>query len=622
MLPRAARQSRTPWTANAETVLARRYLRRDGEGRIVETPDELLRRVARAVATAETRHGGDAAAWESKFHDVMARLEFLPNSPTLMNAGKPAGQLSACFVLPVGDAMPEIFDAVKWAAMIQQTGGGTGFSFSRLRPAGDVVRSTMGIASGPVSFIEVFNTATDAIRQGGVRRGANMGILRVDHPDVLDFITAKSDPRRLRNFNVSVAVTDEFMKAVEAGTDYALRNPRTGVEVRRIDARRVWQLIAQLAWKSGEPGVIFIDRINALNPTPALGDMESTNPCGELPLLPFEACNLASIDVGKLVVDGKFDWPRIAEIVTLGVRFLDDVIDANHYPLSQIEEITRGNRKVGLGVMGFADALIRLGIAYDSEPALHVADELAAFIEKHAQAASAELARERGPFANWKGSKWEREGSPPLRNATTTTIAPTGTLSILAGCSGGIEPLYAVSFVRQVLEGERLVDVHPLFVEMARAGGWYSDDLMKRIADRGSVRGMDEVPADVQRLFATAYDVAPSWHLRMQAAFQRHVHNAVSKTINFPRSATVEEVEAAYRDAYRLGCKGVTVYRDGSRDEQVLSFGETARGRRESTVELAMEVEGAPCPECGAPMPPSHQGACTVCLECGYSRCL
>ena len=623
MLPRPASTTSTRWTDNAQTVLQRRYLRRDEEGRVVETPDGLLGRVARAVAAAETAHGGDAAAWETKFYDAMARLQFLPNSPTLMNAGKPSGQLSACFVLPVGDAMPDIFDAVKWAAMIQQTGGGTGFAFSRLRPSGDVVKSTMGVASGPVSFIEVFNTATDAIRQGGVRRGANMGILRVDHPDVLEFVTAKSDPRRLRNFNVSVAITDEFMRALDEGRDYALRNPRGGAEVRRLDARRVWQLIAQLAWKSGEPGVIFIDRINAVNPTPALGEMESTNPCGELPLLPFEACNLASIDVGKLVGGGKLDWPRLAQLVALGVRFLDDVIDVNHYPLPQIEAITRGNRKVGLGVMGFADALIRMGIAYDSEPALAVADELGAFIEKHAQAASAELARERGPFANWQGSRWQLAGSPPLRNATTTTIAPTGTLSILAGCSGGIEPLYAVSFVRQVLDGARLVDVHPLFVEAARAGGWYSDELMKRVADRGSVRGMDEVPADTQRLFATAYDVAPEWHLKMQAAFQRHVHNAVSKTINFPRAATVAEVEAAYRQAYALGCKGVTVYRDGSRDEQVLSFGETAAKKsREATVELAKEVDGVPCPECGAAMPPSHQGACTVCLECGYSRCL
>jgi ribonucleoside-diphosphate reductase alpha chain len=621
MLPRAAPQTSTPWTQNALTVLSRRYLRRDEAARPLETPEELLRRVARAVAAAELRYGGDAQRWEARFFDAMARLELLPNSPTLMNAGKDGGQLSACFVLPVGDSMPEIFDAVKWAAMIQQTGGGTGFAFSRLRPAGDMVRSTQGIASGPVSFIDVFNTATDAIRQGGVRRGANMGILRVDHPDVLEFIAAKSDPRRLRNFNVSVAITDEFMDALARGASYALRNPRSGAEVRRLDARRVWRLIAQLAWGSGEPGVIFIDRINAVNPTPALGEMESTNPCGELPLLPFEACNLASIDVGKLVADGRFDWERLAELVDVGVRLLDDVIEVNHYPLPQIEEITRGNRKIGLGVMGFADALIRLRVPYDSEEALAIADELGRFIERRAQQASVALAQERGAFPNWPGSKWEREGSAPRRNATTTTIAPTGTLSILAGCSGGIEPLYAVSFVRQVLEGERLIDVHPLFVQVARDGGWYSEALMERVAERGSVRGLDEVPAEVQRLFVTAYDVAPEWHLRMQATFQRHVHNAVSKTINFPRSATVEQVEEAYHEAYRLGCKRVTVYRDGSRDEQVLSFGETARGRREA-MDLNREVVQGPCPECAAPMPPAHQGACTVCLECGYSRCL
>jgi ribonucleoside-diphosphate reductase alpha chain len=620
MLPRATVEPSTPWTDNARTVLARRYLLRDEEGHIVETPEQLLRRVARAVAAAESRHGTDATAWEGKFLDAMARLELLPNSPTLMNAGKSAGQLSACFVLPVNDSMPDIFDAVKWAAVIQQTGGGTGFSFSRLRPSGDVVRSTSGIASGPVSFIEVFNTATDAIRQGGVRRGANMGILRVDHPDVLEFIAAKSNPARLRNFNVSVAITDEFMEALAKGADYALRNPRGGAEVRRLDAKRVWQSIAQLAWKSGEPGVIFIDRINALNPTPALGDMESTNPCGELPLLPFEACNLASIDVGKLVVDGKFDWRRLTELVSIGVRFLDDVIEVNHYPLPQIESITRSNRKIGLGVMGFADALIQMGVPYDSEDALAVGAELVKSIERQAQETSAQLARERGPFANWKGSRWEKLGSPPLRNATTTTIAPTGTISILAGCSGGIEPLYAVSFVRQVLDGQRLVDVHPLFVSAARRGGWYSEALMECVAERGSVRGLDEVPKDVQRVFATAYDIAPEWHLRMQATFQKHVHNAVSKTINFPRTATVEEVEAAYREAYRLGCKGVTVYRDGSRDEQVLSFGETARSRPAEVT--ATTLDGTPCPECGAAMPPAHQGACTVCLECGYSRCL
>jgi ribonucleoside-diphosphate reductase alpha chain len=604
----------TPWSENARTVLARRYLRKDAGGRVVETPGQMLRRVARAVAAAEARYGGDPQSIEARFFDALARLELLPNSPTLMNAGRESGQLAACFVLPVGDAMPDIFDAVKWAAMIQQTGGGTGFAFSRLRPSGDMVASTQGVASGPVSFIEVFNTATDAIRQGGVRRGANMGILRVDHPDVLEFISAKADPARLRNFNLSVAVTDVFMRAVETGGDYALVNPRSGVEERRLDARRVWQLIARLAWKSGEPGVIFIDRINAANPTPALGPMESTNPCGELPLLPFESCNLASIDVGKLVgPDGNFDWPRLGERVRLGVRFLDDVIDANGYPLPQIEAITRANRKIGLGVMGLADALVRMQVPYDSERALEVGEQLARFLEAEAQAASAELARERGPFPNWEGSRWQTAGLLPLRNATTTTIAPTGTISILAGCSGGIEPLYAVSFVRQVLDGARLVEVHPLFVERARKEGWHSDALMEKIAERGSVRGLDQVPADAQRVFATAYDVAPEWHVRMQAVFQRHVHNAVSKTINFPRSATVEDVEAAYALADRLGCKGVTVYRDGSRDEQVLSIRGAAGGE---------DGEHEPCPECGARMPRAHQGACTVCLECGYSRCL
>jgi ribonucleoside-diphosphate reductase alpha chain len=594
---------------NALTVLARRYLRKDASGRTVETADQMLHRVAHAVAAADT----DPRAAEAAFYDVLVGLEFMPNSPTLMNAGKPGGQLSACFVLPVGDSMPEIFDAVKWAAMIQQTGGGTGFAFSRLRAAGDVVQSTHGVASGPVSFIEVFNTATDAIRQGGVRRGANMGILRVDHPDILEFITAKGDPARLRNFNVSVGVTDEFMQALAAGREFALRSPRTQVEIRRLDARKVWDLITRMAWKSGEPGVIFLDRINAVNPTPQLGEMESTNPCGELPLLPFESCNLASINVGKLVRDGVFDWARMRELVRVGVRFLDDVIDVNQYPLPQIEEISRNNRKIGLGIMGFADALVRLGIAYDSEAAVSFAEQLAQFLDRESVAASVELARERGPFPNFPGSRWQAGGHPPLRNATTTSIAPTGTISILAGCSGGIEPLYAISFVRQVLDGTRLYDVHPLFVERARREGWYSDALLERVAERGSVRGFAGVPEDAQRVFATAYDIAPGYHVRMQAAFQRHVHNAVSKTINFPRTATVEDVRGAYDLAWELGCKGVTVYRDGSRQEQVLSFGPDGHER---------ELRDVPCPECGAPIPPAHQGSCSVCLECGFSQCL
>ncbi len=563
----------SPFTPNALAVLEQRYLARNGDGQLLETPRQMVDRVAHALAAADALYGADPAVAEVAFRGALERLEILPNSPTLMNAGRPLGQLAACFVLPVADSLAAIFDAVKWAAQIQQTGGGTGFSFSRLRPAGDLVGSTHRAASGPVSFIEVFNAATDAIQQGGVRRGANMGMLRVDHPDVLAFVAAKSDPERLKNFNLSVAVTDHFMAAVAAGTDYALVNPRSGAEARRLDAREVFASIAHHAWATGEPGVIFIDRVNVANPTPALGPMEATNPCGELPLLPFEACNLASIDVGKLVVGRDFDWPRLGEWIDLGVHLLDNVVDVNRYPLSQIEAITRANRKIGLGIMGWADALIRLGIPYDSDEALAVADRLATFLEERGHAASVALAQARGPFPNCRGSRWEQ----PLRNATVTTIAPTGTISIIAGCSAGIEPLYAVSFGRRVLveslDGRRLPEVHPLFLARARHEGWFSERLMAQVAERGSVRGLDGVPAAVQALFATAHDVAPRWHLAMQAAFQRHIDNAVSKTINLPESATPEEVATIYREAFALGLKGVTVYRNGSRKEQVLAFG-------------------------------------------------
>jgi ribonucleoside-diphosphate reductase alpha chain len=603
-----------PFTDNARTVLERRYLRRDA-GELAETPSGMLDRVARALSAAEARYGGDPARFAETLRGPLGRLELLPNSPTLMNAGKPEGQLAACFVLPVEDHLNGIFDAVKWAARIQQTGGGTGFSFSRLRPSGDRVGVVDGAAGGPVPFIEVFDAATDAIKQGGVRRGANMAVLRVDHPDILQFVAAKSDLGHLTNFNVSVAITDAFMHALAQGERYPLVNPRTGEEARRLDARTVWSLIAKMAWQSGEPGVLFIDRINADNPTPALGAMEATNPCGELPLLPFEACNLASIDVGKFAneVSRDLDWSRLAEVAHVAVRMLDDVIEQNHYPLPQIEAITRANRKIGVGVMGLADAFLRLSIPYDSDEAVAIAGRLAAFLEAETVRASEQLAVERGPFANWPGSRWERAGARPRRNATTTTIAPTGTISILAGCSGGIEPLFAVSFVRNVLDGTRLPEVHPQFVERARAGGWGSDALFREIAARGSVRGIARVPADEQRLFATAYDVAPIWHLRMQAAFQRHVHNSVSKTINFPRDATIEDVERAYRQAYELGCKGVTVYRDGSRPGQVLSFG--------GPLGEAGALADTRCPSCGASMPALRAGVCTVCVSCGYARC-
>jgi ribonucleoside-diphosphate reductase alpha chain len=964
---------------SAWAVLRRRYLRRDGQGTPVETPEQLFTRVARAVAAPDASHGASAAevaATEERFYARMARLEFLPNSPALMNAGRPRGQLAACFVVPVGDSMPEIFDAVKWAAEIQQTGGGTGFAFSRLRPSGDRVASTGGVASGPLAFMDVFNAATDAVKQGGTRRGANMGVLRVDHPDILDFIAAKLDPARLTNFNVSVALPDTFMDAAARGGEYELINPRTGQPTRRLDARRVLRAISTGAWRSGEPGVLFIDRMNAQHPIADAGAIEATNPCvtgdtrvlvegrgwlpirdlvgttpriatwvdgstvfrtatrvwctgvkpvlrlrtvegpelrltadhrvlteqgdvaaadlergdrvrllgveggevsregrdarlgeiigwlagdghftnheggkrtavlsfygrdkreaaprllasvrtligdesiglgevperdlayvlsqrlrralgeleihedckdrvpepiwrgsdelvagylrglfsadgsvqgtltkgtsvrltsikeallrevqllllrlgirsvlyrnrrgasrrpmpgpdrtpvdydsapvhevvvarrslyayqravgfviaekeerlrtalesftrgpyrdremvtvsevlleteeevfdltepetshffangllvhncGEQPLLAFESCVLGSVNVSRFVEagSGRVAWGRLGEAVRDGVHFLDNVIDANHYPLPQIEAVTRAHRKIGLGVMGFADMLVAIGVPYDSPRALEVGAELAAFVEKESLAASEELARQRGPFARFATSRWAHGGRAPLRNATTTTIAPTGTISIIAGCSSGIEPLFALSLVRRVLDGARLAEVHPIFQAMAEERGIWSEALADELAERGGARGLDAVPAEMQRLFPTAHDVAPEQHVRMQAAFQRSSHSAVSKTVNLPREAAVEDVERVYRLAYELGCKGVTVYRDGSRDAQVLSYGAAARE--------AEAVTGNRCPECGER--PLGDGACCVCPACGWAKC-
>ncbi len=560
---------------NAILVLERRYLRKDAEGKVTESTSQMFRRIAGSIAAVEKQYGKtkeEITKLESEFYDMMTRLEFMPNSPTLMNAGTMFRQLSACFVLPINDSIESIFDTLKVAAIIHKTGGGTGFSFSNLRPKGDVVKTTGGIASGAISFAQIYDAATEVMKQGGRRRGANMGTLRVDHPEIMDFIVTKEKEGVLRNFNISVGATDSFMKAVEDDRDFGLVNPRSSEIVETLKARVIWNLMIMMAWKNGEPGIIFLDTLNRYNPTPALGQIESTNPCGEQPLLPYESCNLGSIDVSKFVVeDGKIEWEKLRRIVRLAVRFLDNVIDANVYALSDIEKMTKGNRKIGLGVMGFADMLVKMGIQYNTENGLETAEELMQFITAEARKMSSELGAEKGSFPNFHESIW-KERFKTMRNATVTTIAPTGTVSIIAGCSQGIEPLFAIVYIREVAEslGRSLIEVNPLFESLALKEGFYDEELIRKIAKKTSIQDVEEIPDRMRKLFVVAHDMSAEWHVRMQAAFQKYTDNAVSKTINFPTRATPDDIDKAYWLAFKLGCKGVTVYRHGSREKQVL----------------------------------------------------
>jgi ribonucleoside-diphosphate reductase alpha chain len=564
-------------TENAIKILKARYLLKNENGEVIETPEEMFRRVSQTIASAEELYNGDPKQWVDKFYDIMTDLRFLPNSPTLMNAGKDIGQLAACFVLPVSDSMTSIFETLKNAALILQSGGGTGFSFSQLRPKSDLVRSTGGIASGPVSFMKIYNTATEVIKQGGARRGANMGILRIDHPDILEFIRIKRREGELTNFNISVAVTDAFMDALEKDEEYELINPRNNKVSGRIKAKIVFDEIVESAWETGDPGIVFIDRINEANPTPHLGTMESTNPCGEQPLLPYEACVLGSLNLSKFVkvrnIEGRrlsinsikeyFDFQSLSEDIKTAVRFLDNAIDVNKYPVPEIEKMHKGNRKIGLGVMGWADTLILLGIPYDSMIAFNFARYIMRFIRDNARKASVELAETRGVFPNFKGSIYDAPGMPKVRNATTTTIAPTGTLSIIADCSSGIEPIFALAYRRLILDSE-FYEINKYFFEIAKEKGFYSEELKKKVIEKGNLKGISDIPSYIKRVFKTAHEISYESHIEMQASFQEFTDNAVSKTINMPHRAKKEDVAKAFLLAYKKGCKGITVFRSGT----------------------------------------------------------
>lgn len=582
-------------SVNSMTVLERRYLARDVEGNIIESPEDMFRRVSKYIASADEKYtkSGDIKNIEDKFYEIMTNLEFLPNSPTLMNAGRELGQLSACFVLPVDDSMEGIFEAVKNAALIHKSGGGTGFSFTRLRGKGSTVASTGGVASGPISFMKVFNSATEAVKQGGRRRGANMGILRIDHPDIVEFIKCKENNDELNNFNISVGLTEDFMKAVEENREYDLLEPRTKQPLGKLNAKEIFNTIVSMAWKNGEPGIVFLDRINRDNIVPEIGEIESTNPCGEQPLLPYESCNLGSINLSKMIKEeaGKkvVDYSRLGEVVDLSVHFLDNVIEVNKYPLKEIEDTTKSNRKIGLGVMGFADLIVQLGVPYNSSEGVKIANDVMQFINDRSKEKSTQLANVRGVFPNYERSIF-KENNTELRNGTTTTIAPTGSISIIAGTSSGIEPLFALCYFRNVMDDDKLVEVNPLFKEYLEKEGIYSEELMEKVAEKGSIHDIPEIPEHIRRIFVTAHDITPEWHIKMQAAFQHNVDNAVSKTVNFGHDASKEEVSEAYILAYKLGCKGITIYRDGSRDGQVLNIGKVENTKEEEVA--TTEVNG------------------------------